>query len=401
MNNTPLEITKEQLRNFYINYHFGGLYDLSEQTAIDGIFDRIQTVQFDPLNVCGRNAELVLFSRNGNVTRETLYNALYRSRTLVDGWDKMMSIFPSRYFPHFKHVREQQVKQYECWMSWRKQQDCYPYMDEVYAYVQNNGPVLVSDIPSPKTNNCNWGPSKVAGVCCEYLWNAGKISVSDKKGVVKYFDTTEKLFSDLAEKTAFADEHEFLLWYVKRRIAAVGAVWDKNGGAWLGLFIEKSEGRTPIITELVERGEILPVRVEGEKAPFYICREARELLNAPPPAHDRAILVAPLDNMIWDRKLTKNIFGFDYSWEVYVPAAKRKFGYYVLPIVIGNRFIGRLEPAQYKPGEKFTVKNIWFEQDYTPNAADIDLIAAELTRLARYLGVEIDPDIKNKIRNST
>lgn len=395
------EITKEQLRNFYINYHFGGLYDLSEQAAVKGIFDRIQTVQFDPLNVCGRNAELVLFSRNRNITRETLYNALYRSRTLVDGWDKMMSIFPSEFFPHYKHVREQSVKQYECWMAWRKQQDCHAYMDEIYAYIQNNGPVLVTDIPSPKTNNCNWGPSKVAGVCCEYLWNAGKICVADKKGVVKYYDTTEKLFGNLAAQTVFADEHEFLLWYVKRRIAAVGAVWDKNGGAWLGLFIEKGEGRTPIINELAERGEIVPVRVQGEKAPFYICREALPLLDAPPPAADRAILVAPLDNMIWDRKLVKNIFGFDYSWEVYVPAAKRKFGYYVLPIVIGNRFVGRLEPAQYKPNEKFTIKNIWWENDYSPTDGDIDLIADELTRLARYLGVEADPRIKNKLSRKT
>ncbi|MDE6293670.1 MAG: winged helix DNA-binding domain-containing protein [Clostridiales bacterium] len=397
MNNTPIKITKEQLRNFYINYHFGNLFDLSEQTAIESIMDRIQTIQFDPLNVAGRNAELVLFSRNRNVTRETLYNALYRSRTLVDGWDKMMSIFPTKFFPHFKHVREQSAKQYECWMSWRKQQDCYPFMDEVYSYIQQHGPVLVTDIPSQKTNNCNWGPSKVAGVCCEYLWNAGKISVADKKGVVKYYDTTEKLFGELAEKTVFRGEHEFLLWYVKRRIAAVGAVWDKNGGAWLGLFIEKSDGRTPIINELTERGEILSVQVEGEKTPFYICREAVELLDAPPPEHTRAILVAPLDNMIWDRKLIKNIFDFDYSWEVYVPATKRKFGYYVLPIIIGNRFVGRLEPMQYKPNEKFTIKNIWWEQYYTPTDTDIDLIAAELNRLARFLGVEIDPKIKNKI----
>ncbi len=397
MNDTPIEITKEQLRNFYINYHFGGLFDLSEQTAIDGIMDRIQTVQFDPLNVVGRNAELVMFSRNANVTRETLYNALYRDRTLVDGWDKMMSIFPSRFFPHFRHVREQSVHQYECVMAWRRQQDCYAYMDDTFAYIQEHGPVLVTDIPSQKTNNCNWGPSKVAGVCCEYLWNAGKICVSDKKGVVKYYDTTEKLLGDLAAQTVFSDEHEFLLWYVKRRIAAIGAVWDKNGGAWLGLFIEKGEGRTPIINELTRRGELLPVHVDGEKTPFYICREARELLDAPPPARDRAILIAPLDNMIWDRKLTKNIFGFDYSWEVYVPAAKRKFGYYVLPIVIGNRFVGRLEPAQYKPNEKLTIKNIWWEQDYSPTAADIDLITAELARLARFLGVELDTKVKDML----
>ncbi|MDE7463477.1 MAG: winged helix DNA-binding domain-containing protein, partial [Clostridiales bacterium] len=177
-----ISITKEQLRNFYINYHFGGLYELSEQDAVKSIFARIQSVQFDPLNVAGRNAELALFSRNKNVTRQTLHNALYTERILTDGWDKMMSIYPSRFFPHFRHVREQSVRQYACIMSWRNQNECFSYMDEVYSYIEEHGPVLVSDIPSQSTYNCNWGPSKVAGVCAEYLWHGGKITVADKKG---------------------------------------------------------------------------------------------------------------------------------------------------------------------------------------------------------------------------
>lgn len=397
--NAPMTITKAQLRGFYINYHFGGLFDLSENTAVDGIFDRIQSVQFDPLNVCGRNAELVLFSRNRHITRDTLIGALYRSRTLIDGWDKMMSIFPTRYFSHFAHVRAKQTEQYACIMGWRGQQNCFEHMDEVYDHIKAHGPVLVTDIPSQNTNNCNWGPSKTAGVCCEYLWHAGKICVADKKGVVKYYDTTEKLLGDAATQTVFADEHEFLLWYVKRRIAAVGAVWDKNGGAWLGLFTEKGEVRTPVIKELVERGEVLPVSVEGEKAPFYICREVRDFLGSQPDP-DRAIIIAPLDNMIWDRKLVKSIFDFDYSWEVYVPAAKRKFGYYVLPIVIGNRFVGRLEPAQYKPNEQFTIKNMWWEHGHTPTDGEIDMIVAELNRLARFLGVQADGKIRDKLINN-
>lgn len=390
-----MKVTKEQLRNFYINYHgFNEFFVLSADDAITSVFDRIQSVQFDPLNVCGRNAELVMFSRNKNMTKQALYDSLYKTRFLVDGWDKMMSVFRTSDFARMKFVREEQTRFYTQVMAWRQQGECHSHIDEVYAYVSEHGVTQPADIPSGNTNSGGWGSAKIANVCCEYLWNSGMLCVADKKGVVKSYDLTERLIGIDHNTNAFSDFDEFMRWYVKRRIAAVGALWNKNGGGWLGPYLEKGEGRTSVIDELIERGEIFPVEVEGVKAPFYIPTSAEKYFA--PVNSDRAIFVAPLDNLIWDRKLVNEIFGFDYSWEVYVPAAKRKFGYYVLPIIIGNRFIGRFEPSQYKAGEKFAVKNIWYERDYSPSANDIDLIRTELMRLAAFSGVELDDDIKLK-----
>lgn len=394
-----MNVTREQLRSFLINYHgFSEFYDLDAQSAVERVFGRLGSVQFDPLNVVGRNAELVLFSRNRNVTRQTFYDNLYTSRTLVDGWDKMMCIYQSAQFPQFAHVRENMKSYYEGVLSWRRQtDDCFANVDDVYAYIKENGPVLVTDIPSKKTSDGGWGPTKIAGVCCEYLYFCGKICVAYKKGVVKAFDISERLLGEKATApSGFENEHDFLLWYIKRRIAAAGAAWNKKGGAWLGPFVEANEPRTQIIGELVERGELLPVELEdGKSSTYYICKGADKYFGDVD--NSRAVLVAPLDNMIWDRKAVKDIFGFDYSWEVYVPAAKRKFGYYVLPVIIGNRFVGRLEPMQYKDGEPLTIKNMWYENDYTPRDGDIELIAAELRRLAAFLGVEAAKDIEDKL----
>lgn len=391
-----MEISKNDLRNFYVNYHgFYDFFNMPSSVAIAETFNRLQSIQFDPLNVVGRNAELALFSRIENFSRQDLFNALYSDKTLIDGWDKMMCVFARKDFSRFSYVREQMSEDYIKVINWRAQTDCLAFLQEIYDYIQCNGPVLVSDIPSAKTNNGRWGPSKIAGVCCEYLWFGGKIVVEGKKGVVKIYDTAKNVLGEEADKNFFVDKHSFSRWYVKRRISAMGALWNKNGGGWLGPFLENKEYRTRIIEELVSCGELLEINVEGVKEPFYICSGDEKYIKKC--EADRAVFIAPLDNLIWDRKLVKNIFDFDYTWEVYVPAAKRKFGYYVLPVMIGDRFVGRFEPCQYRRNETLKIKNFWFESDYSRSVGDIEKIMTEFERLAKFLDVELDSSVRGVV----
>lgn len=391
-----MNVTKEQLRDFYINYHgFNEFYELDGQAAVTAVFDRIRSVQFDPLDITGRNAELVLFSRNRNVTRDDLFDALYKSRTLVDGWDKMMCIYKTSDFTKFKYLRNADVEFYKQVMAWRRQDACHNFTEEIYSYIKDHGDTLVTDIPSAGTGDGGWGPKKVAGVCCELLFHGGRIVVSRKKGVVKAYDITERAIGVDPEENAFGTEREFLRWYVKRRISALGAARRANGSAWLGLFLENNELREDIINELIERGEVKTVKVEGDKSEFCIVAGDEKYFQAA--TNERATFIAPLDNLIWDRKAVANVFGFDYSWEVYTPPAKRKFGYYVLPILIGNRFVGRIEPVLDRKAKALNVKNVWFENDYQRNAEDNEKIKSELLRLAKFLNAELDKAALNLI----
>ncbi|MBD5131009.1 MAG: winged helix-turn-helix domain-containing protein [Clostridiales bacterium] len=380
-----IQVTKEQFRNFFVCYHgFDEFFGLDENSAITEIFGRLRSVQFDPLNVVGRNAELVLFSRSNAVTRDGFYNALYSRRELVDGWDKMMCIYSARDFSKFAFVRKSSTEQYRTVMSWRGQDECHAFTEDIYNYIKEHGDTLVTDIPSPKTGNTGWGPSKAAGVCCEYLWNSGRIVVSRKKGVVKAFDITERVLGVDPTENAFDDFDAFMRWYVKRRIAEVGAARNAKGSQWLGAYLENNDLRNSAIAELKERGEIVPVCVDGDKHEYLVCAGDEKYFDFTP-ASDRAVFLAPLDNMLWDRTAVKIIFDFDYSWEVYTPQAKRKFGYYVLPILIGNRLVGRIEPVLDKKRAELTVKNVWFEPSYTPSADDEKKISDELNRLAKFL----------------
>ena len=156
-----------------------------------------------------------------------------------------------------------------------------------------------------------------------------------------------------------------------RRIGAVGMLWNRASSVWLGLDdLRRPSARTP--SALEEQGAILPVTVEGLRDCFYRLRQDEPLLREAmkePDLPPRCELIAPLDNLIWDRRLLLALFDFDYTWEIYTPEAKRKYGYYVLPLLYGERFIGRVESVYDKKTQRLTVKNIWYEQRVKPDRA--------------------------------
>jgi hypothetical protein len=140
---------------------------------------------------------------------------------------------------------------------------------------------------------------------------------------------------------------------------------------------------------LLAGGRIEQVEVEGFSEPFYLrSQDKPRLLQSmkqkdPPP---EVVFMAPLDNLLWDRRLLKRMFGFDYRWEVYVPAPKRRYGYYVLPVLYGDRFIARFEPGLDKVHHLLTVKNWWWEPGVTPSEEmKFDLVQA-FRRFLGYLG---------------
>jgi len=124
-------------------------------------------------------------------------------------------------------------------------------------------------------------------------------------------------------------------------------VWNKNGGTWLGFYVSDSKVRTKVMQELMEEKELLEYQVEGSKEIFYIRKEDESLIGKPA-KNNVAQFIAPLDNLIWDRGMIKELFDFEYTWEVYTPASKRKFGYYVLPVLYKNQFVARFEPEPNK-----------------------------------------------------
>lgn len=382
-------ISKEEARRFLVKYHgLDGGQELSGKDGIMRFMKRVGCIQYDPLNVVGRNADLVLQSRIEGYRPEMLAELLYTDRSLVDGYDKMMSIYRTEDFGTMERVRKAAGDGVVASMRYRGQTGALELLDVIRDYIRSNGPAQAKDFSIGCNREGRWGPKKLSSAALDYLYNTGELSVAEKKGTQKIFDFTEKLLPEI-KKEEFSGENgedAFFRWYVKRRIGSVGMLWNKNGGAWLGYFISDRERRGECIRQLLAGGELQEFRVEGIEEPFYMRTEDTDVLNIPF-REGRTAFMAPLDNLLWDREMLGALFGFAYSWEVYVPVDKRKYGYYVLPVLYGSRFVGRFEPEKYRQGDSvLRIKNWWWEEGWGPDMDMRESLADAWNRFAVYLG---------------
>ena len=394
-----IEISKENARDFLVNYQ--GLSDFGQFEGYEGakrFMEQVRCIQYDPLDVVGRNPDLVLQSRVKNYRPQMLYDMLYKERFLVDGFDKVVSIILMEDYPCMARVRKATTDSLVGILANRGSSEALNILDETVAYVRENGPLPANKINiGGRAEKGGWGHGKLSSAALDYLFHDGRIGIHSKQKAQRVYELSERLYKPeiLNAADPFADEHEFLHWYIKRRIGSIGMVWNKNTGAWLWHFLYNRHPREEIIRELVEDGELIELRVEGSKEPFYIRKEEEDLLGKPA-ANATAQFIAPLDNLIWDRGITEQVFDFKYSWEVYTPAAKRQYGYYVLPVLYGNRFIARFEPEKNNRKDPLKIKNWWWEKDVTVTDGMLAAIGDAFHRFSEYLGVPMLPEAEWK-----
>jgi len=397
MNKVKVEISLEEARSFLVNYH--NLNEVREYRGIDGIiqcFQQLKSIQYDPLNVVGRNADLVLQSRVRDYEPSMLYDLLYRQHRLIDGFDKEMCIYEADEYVSFARVRKANVKRTEATLAYRGQLDALNIVEEVRDYIKKNGMTSSKDLSIGESRESRWGHKKLSSAALDYLYCRGDLAIKEKRGTQKYYDFTDNVLAkELLEADDFIDDTEFLQWYIKRRIQCVGLLWNKRGGSWQGHYLSDKKTRENVINHLVDTKKIQVVYIEGIDTPFYFPYEAECHFAYPNKGHVK--FLAPLDNMLWDREMINRIFHFDYRWEVYTPVDKRKYGYYVLPVLYGTKLIARFEPYKSKKEEPFMIKNWWWEPGITVTDVMLDQIHRSIKNFARYLSVPCKESYTNVI----
>lgn len=390
-----LNITPDQARQFMLLKQ--GLLGKHRFAGKDGAYQYVRQagcIQYDPVDVCGRNAELTLQSRVKGFTKRMLDDLLYRDRLLVDYADKELSVWPSEDWPYFASYRERS-------MALGKTFAGIPELEEeAVRHIRANGPVSSDSLPLEGTvfwhSSMHWSghwhkESPAARSVLEQLYTDGVLLIHHKSGTRKFYDLAEKyLPSDLlAAPDPCPDESARLDWRVLRRIGAVGLLWNRRSDAWLGIRMTAEE-RDASFARLEKAGRITPVRAEGLRFPLYLLSDdlplLESVLSGQADCKARVEFLAPLDPMLWDRKLIEALFGFQYSWEIYTPASKRKYGYYVLPVLYGDRMVGRIEPKADRKANSLTVQNIWFEPGVRQTKTLSGMIDKAVCRLARFNG---------------
>ena len=396
--------SREEIKHALCRYHnLDGADSLCGKKGAEKIMKRIGSIQYDPLNVAGRNADLVLQARVNDYKESDLYELLYKDHKLVDGYDKEMCIYNAADFTRFGFVRLENEKMMHNILQWRKQMEVLDLLDKVLDFVKAHGKTGTKDLSIGKSQGNGWGHRKLSSVALDYLFNTGVLTVVERHGTQKYFDLSERVLGDAAcikdsingHKNLVCNPHfaleDFLEWYLERRIKCLGIAWNKNGGGWQGHYLSNSKLRTKTLASLLEKERLKQFRIEGIKEDFYAPKDFAKYLKADASQTDYARFIAPLDNLMWDRNLLESLFDFEYRWEVYTPASKRKYGYYVLPVLYNGAFVARFEPEPVNQAGALVIKNWWWEDGIKKDKVMQSAIQNEMERFARFLGVEVDP----------
>lgn len=365
-----LTISKQQATQFILaKQGLSGSYRFTGKEGACEYVRQAGCIQYDPVDVCGKNAELTLQSRVRGFKKSMLRELLYEDRKLIDYVDKELSIWPVEDWPYFAPFRERS----------RRMSDTFDGLNELkeeaVAYIKENGPVCSDTLPiegeiywhSSMHWSGNWQKkSPAARSVLEQLYTEGKLIIHHKNGSRKYYDLAEKYIPAeiLKADDPYRDELDLISWRVLRRIGAVGLLWDKSSAAFLGIDL-KADLRKKILSDLLAEKKIISVMVDGIKVPFYYRAEdeplMQEVLTGCADLKPRMSFIAPLDPLLWDKALILALWDFRYSWEIYTPADKRKYGYYTLPIIYGNRFVGRIEAVPDRREGILLVKGLWWE----------------------------------------
>jgi len=342
-----LHWSKEEAR-WYLLYSVG-LHGREYPPGEEGIrrcFADLDVLQLDPLPVLGRSHDLVIQARVDGTHPGQVLELVHRERLGFEYWDKMLSLIPIAHFPWFRARMEAGGNRWERGREERLKSDHPGAIEAVYAAVKGHGPLSSAELRElgiAQETRRGWKATRVANVALIVLWNRGRISVAYRKNFRRYFDLTERVIPAPLLGSPTPTLEEFWEWSLLKRVRDAGLLPLRgDADSWAFLW-DRRRGGLP--ERLIKSEKLVLVHVEGVRTPFLAPSDAEgRLAEARRHGFDgRARFLSPLDPFLWGRKALRELWGFEYAWEVYKPPAKRRWGYYVLPVLYGDRFVARFD----------------------------------------------------------
>ncbi|HET9850888.1 MAG TPA: crosslink repair DNA glycosylase YcaQ family protein [Candidatus Limnocylindrales bacterium] len=341
--------------------------------SVLAVVERLGSLQFDPLEVAGRNHDLVLLARIRGYQRDWTDHWLYEDRRLYETYNKSLNIVPVAELPLYRYIWDRARLRHEAGAF----DEHAPLVEELLTRIRENGSLLPRDVGPRQAIDWYWRPTNQVRAILEGLAEVGTIGIARRDGNLRVYDLAERLFSPevLAERRDEEEQQRHRLLSRYRGNGLLGA--SGNQELWVG-GTGHAPDRAARRAKLVDEGRLVPVTVAGLRGERFVVAEdlpyldqaERELAASAPPGgvEPGVAFIAPLDPLCWDRQLLRRLFDFDYVWEVYVPAAKRRWGYYVLPILYGDRLVGRIEPRFDRRAGTLRVVGLWWEPWFDPLA---------------------------------
>ena len=373
--------------------HLQGLGESPRQrltgAALLDLIERLGFVQVDSINMVERAHQMILHSRRHAFRPRHLQRLLEREGHLFEHWTHDASIIPARFYPYWRHRFLREAERLRPRFSRRHGGDFEAALNEVLSHVRENGPVLARDFSDeaerPRTGWWDWHGGKTA---LEYLWRTGELAVARRQGFQKVYDLSERVI-DPAHRAHEPSPAEFVDWACGEALDRLAfATPGELAGFWH--LIGTAEAKSWCEANLGGRVCLLEVAGVDGAAPRRLFARAdwRALLDrtAAPPGRMRVL--TPFDPVLRDRRRLQRLFGFDYRIEVFVPAAERRFGYYVFPLLERDRMVGRIDMKADRKEGRLAVDALWMEPGYRLTAARAARLDDALEAVRELAGVE-------------
>ncbi len=355
--------------------------------ALLELITRLGFVQLDSINTVARAHDLILFSRRARYRPEHL-SKLYASGALFEHWTHDASVIPRAFFPYWRmRMQRDAAKRLEKWKSWHGDgfQDQF---DTVLRHIRKNGPCGTSDVGKDEKKGTGgwweWNPSKTA---LEYLWMSGALSVVRREGFRKIYDLTERVI-DEAHRNDLPSEAETIDWCCNAALDRLGfASHSELAKFWAHVTPAESKAWTE---HGLKSGALEEIQIELNDGRMAKRIARPELLDQIPTAEPptRMRLLSPFDPMLRERVRAKALFGFDYTIEIFVPEPKRKYGYYVFPVLQKDRLVARVDMKAHRDKNALHIRALWPEPGTRWSPAKTKSFEAEAARITKLAGVE-------------
>jgi len=385
-----MKITAETARRFLVARHF-----LAPARALTGgpqavlqVFRRLGSVQYDPIPIAGRAHDLVLHARVADYD-PVWCDELYERREIFEAYNKGLSLVPVAEFPWFRGI-----------LSKRPAEEIAAHADVaelVLERIRAEGALSVHDFERQPGASTDWFgvPTNAVRAVLEAYTATSVLGLVRRDGNRRYYDVIERLLPKkvLTQEIPLREQlrHKMLSRYRAHGLLGASAGFDIFQGLGAAKPVGKyahHPGRVSLQQELVDRGDLVPVEIEGLRGRRFVIREDVALLESAPEPPASVAFLAPFDALVWDRKLLRALFDFEYVWELFSPPEKRRWGWYVLPIVFRDRLVGRIEPRIDRETARLEVLNLWWEDGFAPRREDgfVDGFRDALAAYLRFAG---------------
>jgi uncharacterized protein YcaQ len=383
-------VSLEQARRlFSLKQRLAGERPRGDAAGMLQLVRELGCLQLDPISVVDRTHRLVLWSRVGNFDQAELDRLMWQDRSLFEYWAHCASIVPTDDYPiHSLMMRNYPArdgvvaKRLKKWVADNDKLRRY-----ILTTLRKQGPLpsreLTEEGQDPRAwVSRGWTSGRNVSRMLDYLWTRGEILVVGRSGGQKVWDLADRFLPDWTPRDRLT-EREVVRRSAERSLRALGV------GTLRHIQLHFIRYRYPelpaVLAELERAGRIVPVTLEGSKGTAYVHADDLPLLDQLDDLWSpRTVLLSPFDNLICDRQRTRQLFDFDYTIEIYTPPAKRKYGYYVLPILHGAQLIGRIDPAMDRATQTLTINSVHAEPHAT--RAQARAVATAIEDLAGFLG---------------